>query len=156
MTKEEVLQQINELIDLQEKAIQDHPPETSSVYLKGRDAFITGQSTADETDWSRSMSLSLDELSLMHRYMLSSSFISAWYHLSGEKAQRDKAAQSCSTLIAGLGPKPEDVMRRYIEYEQLWRRTMKSEGVAPRRISIFWIIVIAVILSVILKFFMSG
>lgn len=151
MNKQEILQKIAELVELQEKAIQDHPPETSLVYRKGRDAFVTGQSTAEETKWSRSMSLSLDELSLMHRYILSSSFVSAWYHLSGDKAQRDKAAQSCSILIAGLGPQPGDVMRRYIEYEQLWRRTMKSEGITPRRFTVLWIFIIVIVLLFILK-----
>lgn len=150
MNKHEMLQQIAELIDLQESAIQQHPAEIVAVYTKGRDAFIKGQHTAKETEWSRAMSLTLDELSLMHRYMLSSSFISAWYHLAGDKANRDKATHSCSTLVASLGPTSEQVMQKYIEYEQLWRRTMKYEGVAPSRFGLIGLIIFLVIIGIIL------
>lgn len=150
MEAQDLLRQMAELLDLQEKAIYDHPPETAAVYEKGKAAFATGQGTASDTEWSRSMGLSLDDLSLMHRYMLSSSFISAWYHLARQKDQRDKAANSCSLLVAGLGLDPEDVMHRYIQYEQLWRRTMKHEGIAPRRFSTVVVAIFAVVAFVIL------
>lgn len=151
MNKHEKLGQISELIDLQEKAIHNHPPATYSVYCKGRDAFIQGQETAAETEWSRAMSLSLDELSFIHRYMLSSSFISAWYHLRGDKANRDKAAQSCSLLIGSLTSNPEQVMLRYIKYEQLWRQTIKKEGIAPRRVPVLAITLAMIVLVWMLK-----
>ena len=150
MSKHELLQQIAELIDLQENAIQQHPAEIASVYIKGRDAFIEGQRTAKETEWARTLSLTLGELSLMHRYMLSSSFISAWYHLAGDEANRDKAAHSCSILVASLGPASDEVMRKYIEYEQLWRRTMEHEGVTPRRLSFIGPIILLAIIGIIL------
>ena len=142
MDKQELLGQMAELVALQERAIQEHPVKTATAYEKGRDAFIEGQGATTDTEWSRSMALSLDELSLMHRYMLSSSFISAWYQLSGEKPKRDQAADSCSLLVSGLGLDPEQVMGRYIQYEQLWRRTMKHGGIAPNRVA-SWALVIA-------------
>lgn len=134
MTKQEILQQISKLIDLQEDAIQHHPAAIAAIYVEGRDAFIQGQRTAKETEFSRAMSLTLNELSLMHRYMLSSSFISAYYHLAGDKTNRDKAAQSCCTLVASLSPGLDSlqVMQKYINYEQLWRQNMEAKGVAPR------------------------
>lgn len=146
MDKAEMLAQFAELIEQQEDAIHQHPPKVSTVYIKGRDAFGKGQSTAQETEWSKTMSLTLEDLSLMHRYMLSSSFISAWYHLAGDMPNRDKAAQSCSLIVASLGPDPGDVMRKYIEYERWWRRAMKHEGLAPRR---FGTLGLAIILAII-------
>lgn len=155
MDKYETLQQIAELLDLQENAIQQHPVKTATVYLKGRSAFIEGQGTATETEWAHFLSLSLDELSLMHRYMLSSSFISAWYHLSGDKNQRDKTAHSCSTLVASLGPDPEQVMLKYIERERLWRDIMKYEGIAPQtfRFIVPTIIAAVIVLISIIMFY---
>ena len=150
MNKPEMLHQIADLVDLQESAIQQHPAEIVAVYTKGRDAFIEGQRVAKEAEWTRATPLTLDELSLMHRYMLSSSFISAWYHLAGDKANRDKATHSCCTLVASLGPTSEQVMHKYIEYEQLWRRTMKYEGVAPGRFGLIGLIIILAIIGVIL------
>lgn len=153
ITKTEALSLIEKALADVERAIQHRPPQIAAVYQKGRDAFIDGQSTATDTEWSRSMSFSLDELSLMHRFMFSSSFMSAWYHLAVDKARRDKAAQSCSLLIAGgLDLDPEQVMNRYIEYEQVWRQTMKSEHIAPRRFPIFGIIIVLIVLAIILKF----
>lgn len=154
LNKSEILKQIQELVDQQENAIMQHPVEIVDVYIMGRDAFIEGQSDTDKNQLSGSMPITFDELSLMHRYMLSSSFISAWYHLKGEKANRDKAAHSCSILVASLGPEPELVMKKYIEYEQLWRSTMKDEGVAPRSFRIFgFFIVLAIIVGVLIIFF---
>jgi hypothetical protein len=153
MNKQEILNQIAELIELQERAIQHHPPETSSVYRKYRDAFIEGQRTAEETEWSRAMSLSLEELSLMHRYMLCSSFISAWYHLSGDRARRDKAAHSCSIVVAGLGPDSNQAFLKHLKYEQMWREAMKSEGIAPPPLRAIGIaIVVLIVLAVIIAF----
>ena len=155
MDKHEVLRQIAELIDLQEDAIQRHPAETAAVYAKGRDAFIEGQWTAKDTDWSRAMSLTLEELSLMSRYMLSSSFISAWCHLTGDKGQRDRAAHSCSTLVGSLGPTPEQVLHKYIQYEQLWRRTLKKEGVVPRQFRVLAGAIIALIVAILLMWLLA-
>lgn len=129
-----LLKEVAALLNSQEHGIQQHPPETGDVYRKGRDAFLSGQQTATEEPWMRAAGLTLSELALLRRYMLSCSFISAWYHVHGDKAQRDKAAHSCAILVSGFGEDPEEVMRRYIEYEKLWRQVMKAEGIAPPRI----------------------
>jgi hypothetical protein len=144
MNKQETLQHIHELINMQERAIFNHPAKTSNVYQKGRDAFIDGQRTVTETEWMQAMSLSLNELFVIYRYMMTSSFISAWYHLCGDKTNRDKAAHSCATLISSLGMDPIKVMSRYIEFEQLWRMYLKEEGVVPLRLR-FMVIIIAII-----------
>ena len=149
---QKTLQQIAELTDQQEQAINEHPRAIALVFRNGVSAFIEGASTATDSDWSRSMSLSLDELSLMHRYMLASSFISAWYHLTGDKRKRDIMAQSCTVFVASLGPDPGQVMRKYVEYEQGWRMAMKSEGISPRKFLFIRVAIIgaAILLSLIL------
>lgn len=155
MNKEEILKQMLNLIDMQERAIQEHPARTAAVYIGCRDAFIEGQSMAEENDWTRAMSLALHELSIMHRCMLSSSFISAWYHLAHDKTNRDKMAHSCCTLVSSLGLDPSGVMQKYIEYEQVWRQTMKTEGIAPRRFSVVAIVAVLAIIGLLLVVILS-
>ncbi|MGQ0816357.1 MAG: hypothetical protein ACT4O1_18160 [Gemmatimonadota bacterium] len=132
-TRQDLLSEVADLLESHEQAIASHPPATAEVYRKARDAFLTGQETAVEEPWMRAAGLNLDDLTLLRQYMLASSFISAWYHLHGDMTQRDKAANSCALLVAGFGEDPEQVMRRYIGYEQLWRRTLRVEGIAPSR-----------------------
>ena len=137
-SRQDMLDEIAEQVDLQERAMQKHPPPTAAVYREYRDDLTP--------------SIITDTERLLHHYMLSSSFISAWYHLAGDKAQRDKAAYSCSDLVgAAVDLDPTQVMRRHIELEQLWRRVMKSKGIAPRRFPIFWVIVLgAVVVAAVL------
>jgi hypothetical protein len=155
MDKQETLKQLLDLIGMQERAIQEHPAKTAAVYVGCRNAFIEGQSTAEENDWTQAMSLTLDELSVMHQCMLSSSFISAWYHLAHDKANRDKMAHSCCTLVSSLGPDPRGVMQRYIEYEQMWRQTMRTEGIAPRRFSVVAVLAVVAAIGVLLIVILS-
>ncbi len=148
IAKAEILEHIAELVDSQEDAIQAHPVEVAAVYLKGRDAFLEGHRRNAQAGAPGDQAIGADELLLAHRYMLSSSFISAWYHLRGDKANRDKAAQSCSMIIGSLGIDPLGVMAKHIQYEKSWRWSMKHEGVAPRgalapRLAILFVLVIA-------------
>lgn len=50
MDKHEILKEIVELIDLQDKAINQHPAKVAVVYFGGRNAFIKGQHDADLSD----------------------------------------------------------------------------------------------------------
>lgn len=137
MDKQATLHQITELLAEQESAIQRLPPATSAVYLKGRAAFIEGQKSAKEEDWMRLSGITFDELSLMHRYMLSSSFMSGWCHLSADKKMRDGLAQSCCVVVSSLLGLDfgERVMQKYLNYESSWRRMIKSKDVVPRHVS---------------------
>lgn len=153
MDKEKLLEEVAEILESQELAIERHPSETARVYREGRDAYIVGQGRVDEEDWMRAAGLSLEEVTLLHRYMLSSSFVSAWYHLKGEKGQRNKAAQSYALIVSSLGLDSDGVVLRYIEYERLWRRAMKAEGIAPFQLSrlvVLLVLVLAVLLFVVI------
>jgi hypothetical protein len=106
MGRPDILVELQQLTAEQERAISSHPPETAAVYSRGRDAFLEGHTKVPEGEWSRSAGLSLDEFATLHRYMLSSSFISAWYHLHGHGGARDKAVHSCSLLVSSVGSMP--------------------------------------------------
>ena len=145
MDKKEALREITEIIAMQKNAIQKHKKKLVSVYENTEGVIRSGQHTSWDSESYETLHLSDHEVSQIQKYITSSSFISAWYHLAGEKQNRDKAAHSCATLISALGPDPEEVMRKYIETEQLWRRVMKKEGVSPSKAGLVAIILFAIV-----------
>lgn len=141
-----MLQQITDLVYQQEEAVMQHPDKTVAIYLNGRDAALEGQLTANNIEESESTHFTPDEVTILHRFILSSSFISAWYDLAGDKKNRDTAAHSCSILISSFGLDHKEVFQRFLQYEEIWRVTMKSEGITHFRFgSIVWIIAIVII-----------
>jgi len=130
MDKSATLREIAELIEMQETAIENHPPTTISIYKQGKAAFFSGAGGVNADEELRALSLTAEDLNLMVRYMLSSSFISAWYHLNGQSENRDKTAHSCCTLIAGLGPDSQKTMKQYLGYEHLWRKHLGRNKVS--------------------------
>jgi len=149
MDKKEALREIKEIIAMQEAAIQKHNDKLVSAYENTREVIRSGQHSSWDGDNGESLTLSDNEIAQIQKYITSSSFISAWYHLAGEKQNRDKAAHSCATLISSLGPNPEEVMRKYIETEQLWRRVIKQSGASPRKISLVAVILLLLIVGAI-------
>lgn len=150
MDKREALREITEIVAMQEAAIQKHNAKLVSAYKNTREVIESGQHSSWDAEHGEPLPLSNVEISQINKYITSSSFISAWYHLAGEKQNRDKAAHSCATLIAALGPNPEEVMRKYIETEQLWRRVIKQAGASPRKVGLVAIILLLLIVGVIL------
>lgn len=152
MDKKESMREIAELMAMQESAIDNHPPKLVSTYRSMRDTIIAGQHTSWESKSGSIVSLTDFEVSRISHYITCSSFISAWYHLAGEKPNRDKAAHSCTVLVSSLGPDDTEVLRKYIETERLWRSVMKRAGVAPKRIGTITFLVFALIIVVIAVF----
>lgn len=150
MDKREALKEITEIIAMQEAAIKKHNDKLVSAYENTRDVIESGQHSSWDTENGEPLPLSNNEISQIQKYITNSSFISAWYHLAGEKQNRDKAAHSCATLIAALGPNPEEVMRKYIETEQLWRRVIRQSGASPRKFGLVAIIFLFLIVGAIL------
>lgn len=150
MDKKEALREITEIIAMQETAIQNHDNKLVSAYENTREVVKNGQHTSWDAENGELLPLSDNEIAQINKFITSSSFISAWYHLAGEKKNRDKAAHTCATLISVLGPHPEEVMRKYIETEQLWRRVIKKSGASPKKIGLVAIIFIVLIIGTIL------
>ncbi len=125
LTGEEIKAEIVELIELQEMAINNQPKKLLLAFKNNRDAIIEGIPANWELKEGES-SLDYDVIQMIKIYMTTSSFISAWYHLKGEKENRDKAAHSCASLISALGVPPEVVMRKYIEAEKSWRKVVND------------------------------
>jgi len=125
-----ILKEILEIFSMNEKAIQTHPVKTSSLYNSLKSVIRSGQ----HKDWEnyyedKKLLLEPIDIKTINDYIVSSSFISAWYHLNGDKGQRDKATRSCVELISSLGITANPILLKYIETEKLWRYQMKEQNI---------------------------
>ena len=109
-----------------EHAIRQYPAETLAVYesnvaILGRRSF----------EWAMAVvpSLRVEDVAMIDRYMLAMSFIAAWYHLHGDKARRDSAAQSGATLVSAVGFDDIFVFKAMLHYEGEWRRLFRGAGI---------------------------
>lgn len=147
MEKSEILKEISELSTILNDSIYQRGGKNKIVYDNYVSDFLYHQlNQQDFLEWSEDLAVSASELNEIIEYMSSSSYISAWYHLSGNKAKRDKAAHSCSTLISGLGKDPEPVMLKYLEFESFWRRVLKNEGIAPKNLRLWGLFLVMVVI----------
>ena len=133
-TKQDLLAIISDGLAGAEFAIRNHPVETVSIYETGKAALLFQHATTEHTDWSRQSGFSLDELSLVHRYLAAFAFISAWHDIHGQADARNKASASPCLLVSSLMEcPPEHTLHEYLKYERLWRAVLK-----PRRWWQFW------------------
>ncbi len=151
ITKEELINQLSESLAEIEKAIGEHPANTVALYEKAKSMLIEGQALAQETEWSRAKGLTLRQLAVMHQYLFANAFMSAWFHMHGDKERKEKSSSNACLLVSGLGFTPEDVLHNYLEYEQAFRSLMKDAGIGTRKhyglitVGIFVVIVSIVI-----------
>lgn len=116
--KEETLNLIQNLSSELEGSINQHQDEASSIYAKYHTAFMSGQSSSLST-----------EGTALARFMLASSFLAAWHHLSGDKDSRNKTTNSFCSLAISLNGKPlKDTMSMFLYYEGLWKKALRSES----------------------------
>ncbi len=122
MTNKETIIEINELLELNNQSILSHPKELNDVYQKIK-GIVFDPNILNET--------TLTNVKLLENYMDSCTFISAWYHLKGDKQKRDTMTQSCVQLISSLGLDSTKTMITYIDNEKYWRKILKENNVAP-------------------------
>lgn len=125
-----ILIEISELVSMQETAIKNHPTATQRLYQENKDVLRSSQhSSWNDYQTTSKHPLKRSDVSNINNYIVTSSFLSAWYHLKGLQENRDKATHSCVGLISGLDIPPEEIMRKYIRTEQLWRNSMQKRGI---------------------------
>ena len=122
MTTKQTIIEINELLELNSQSILSHPKKLSDTYQKFK-GIIFDTNILNETTSAN--------VKLLENYMDSCAFISAWYHLKGDKQRRDKMAHSCVKLISSLGLDSTQTMITYIDNEKYWRKILKENNVAP-------------------------
>jgi hypothetical protein len=90
--------------------------------------------------------LSTDDYVVLNRLMFCSSFISAWYHLSGDVGRRNQVANACIVMASSLGLEPDVLMPLYVEGEQSWCRVLTYQG-AGKQSCLATIVLVAMISS---------
>ena len=128
ITKNELFALISNGLAEAEEAIGQHPSEITSMYQKGKNAFLAGQAQAQETDWSQAAGLPLSDLSVMNQYLFAYAFISAWHASQGDKMRQNQATSPACLLVSGLGFSPEDVLTHFMKYERVWQTAMSFSG----------------------------
>lgn len=142
MTVEQTILEINEIYLLQKEAIYNHPQPLIDVYKKHKGIDFHSEIIA---------SYGQEVVKSVQNYLDTSSFISAWYHLSGNKQKRDQASQSCVTLISSLGLDGSKMMITYIDNERFWRKQIKASGVAPINYKkIIWLAILTITIVVLI------
>lgn len=120
---------INEGVRDAEKAIADHAEQVLSLYQQGLVVLLEAAAkTREHTEWSRSTGLTLEELLSVRRYLLSWSFISAWWGVTGNKKKQNNTALMAVRLVCGLGEgfAFRDVASQFAHYEEGWTSGIKT------------------------------
>ena len=137
-----------------EDAIHHHPAETVAIYEQGKAVFegilahgaASGQSAAREFELATGYSP--DRAVIVFRYLHTVAFMSAWYHVSGDKARRDTAAQSACFLVGMAAMSPVEAMQMLVTWEQGWRKMLRAQGIG-RRGSIGCAVLVFLIISLV-------
>lgn len=118
VTKQELLALMAQGLDDVETAIGHHTPEMQALYEQGKRALVAGQATAEVTEWSRRVGLSLQEMAVLDQYLAATAFMSAWYSFHGDKERRNEASAPACMLVSALGFTPEEVLHHYMKFER--------------------------------------
>ena len=113
-----------------EDAIRSHPPATVALYESVLREFAAGESPENDASLALKFGVPQSDMLLSRRYLRAMAFMSAWYHLHGDKSRRDMAAQSAATLATGLGFSAETSFQTLLAFEQVWRSRLGAGGVA--------------------------
>jgi hypothetical protein len=127
--RKEALELIAEGLRDAEAAIRTHPRKTVKLFESGFHAPLGEQPPAGLIAHLDHIGLSRSERKLVYEYLNSMAFMSAWYHLAGDKTRRDKAAHSAATLAAGAGFGDDFAFKVLFQFEQIWRTTMQQHGI---------------------------
>lgn len=141
MATVEELVAIEKSVKNQELAIEERG--FGTVFRRYRDVFLNATSTPGEQQSA--------EVLLVKRALMSSSFIAASFQLEGQRALRDKAAQSCALMLSAIGHDPMELFKEHLRCEQAWLLTLKQEGIRPNRTGLIAVgAVVVLIVAVIL------
>lgn len=145
MNKEQTIKEITEIFVMQEEAIKSHEQKLIELYETSKNVMLAGQRAEWNVELPDTIHPSSSEVEIANKYIVSSSFISAWYHIMKDEKRRDSLAHSCSNLISGIGISSEEVFYKYLQTEALWRNQMNKVGIRNNRNIKATMIIIAII-----------
>lgn len=150
MSNSELMQNIKELVEAHEQALEQKQPTMFKVYLSFRDVWYEDFLQSSEQDWVHLNPLTMDEIYWRFRLIISSSFTSATLGLLGKKSSQNELTNHTLLILLYLLPNQELNFKHYIELERSVIQVMKEEGVAPRPLNLIQIAIIIAIVGGIL------
>lgn len=114
-----------------EEAVAKHPAATTAVYASGCESFLESKSSGDSIEWLRSIGLTSSENQTVHRFLVSSSFISSWYFLRVDEMSQLRTYEVASRLLSGLDDSitAEEIHTTFSDYEWKWQRRLRKIGI---------------------------
>lgn len=149
MSNSELMQNIKELVEKNEQAIEQKLPTKFEVYLSCRDAWYEGFLESSEQNWVHLNPLTMDEIYWRYRLIISSSFISARLGLLGKNSSQDELTNLTLLLLLHLLPNKDLNFTHYIEHERLATQVIvtKEEEVVSRQLKLIQIAIITAIVG---------
>ena len=81
-----------------------------------------------------------DTVELVSNYFVSASALSAVYHFSGLKRERDIITNSCCINIGKMGYDDREIIVAFLNYERTWRNAFYKLGIYPNwLVSLMWL-----------------
>ena len=98
-----------------------------------------------------------EDLRSIYRLVCATTCLSAWYHCTGNRTDRDNLISNASVILSGcgLGIAPTDAFSFFFNFEKLYRGLFRKSGIIPStRLwsgvlrKVFWILVVVGLLVV--------
>jgi hypothetical protein len=70
---------------------------------------------------------------VLQRYLMIASLYAACFQQKGDKANRDKVAQSCTLFMTALKRDPIGMLEEFHRIEDYWTGLLRKEGLTPNK-----------------------
>lgn len=144
--KSEIIQCVEAQLAEVEDAIRSHPAPLQDLYNQTKQAFCDEQASIRVPDGLAQRGMSSEQFKLVQRYLFTTAFMTAWFHLRRRIRQRDAVAQAACILAHGIGVNAVDAMKQLLTYEMAWRVSMKKAGLAAGS-AFRWSLLLVVVLA---------
>lgn len=152
-TKEEILRELNQLVATQKYVIYQHPKNTILLYEKLEPLLLSGSNKSWEYAYIKNeLFLTEQEIILINKYIITSSFMSAWYDLFEDYEKRDKVSDSCLKTLSFLGLDFNEVFSVYYLQEKVIKNEMIKKKIRKRFLEYFLYIFITILVVLITVF----
>lgn len=128
--KEEMIRELEQLVSMQKYAIYKHPKNIVLLYEELEPLLLSGSNKSWEYAYiKKELFLTEKEIILINRYIITSSFMSAWYDLFENYEKRDKVSDSCLKTLSFLGLDFKEVFSSYYLQEKVIKNAMVKRGI---------------------------
>ncbi len=124
-TKEDMIRELNQLVAMQKYAIYQHPKNIVLLCEELEPLLLSGSNKSWEYAYiKKDLFLTEEEIILINKYIIISSFMSACYDLFEDYDKRDKVSDSCLKTLSFLGLDFKEVFSAYYLQEKVIKNAM--------------------------------